>query len=274
MKRLLTLSTLCGAIAALHPSMILAQETDPGEGGEFIESSSTMVIEADGDGINPPAIQVFSSSDGGTNMGMFVATPAMSPMGDAFTLANNEDIQKELELLDDQVEQLNAINKEFSEQISEELKGLREGNMNLENPRRLADLIQELEKKKRARMQEILLPHQFDRLQQISLQQQMKHRGEAATLMSDQIAEQLGITDEQKERMKERSEEIKKDLAEKIEQLKLEARDELLQELTREQRKKLEELTGPAYEIKPVDMSERIRKARERRSQSQQKQDQ
>ncbi len=94
------------------------------------------------------------------------------------------------------------------------------------------------------------LVHQLDRLKQISFQRNEKNQGISSVLLSKAIAEQLGIDDEQKDRLKKRAEELKKQFDDKVAALKADMRKELLQELTPEQREKIDEMTGDKYEFK------------------------
>lgn len=111
----------------------------------------------------------------------------------------------------------------------------------------------------------MLLPHQLERLKQVALQIQMKKRGAANTLLSDAVTEELGIDSEQKKRIQERQEELKKELADRMAKLKEEIRDKLLNELTAEQKKKLEEISGDDFDYKPTNINDQIQKRLNRR---------
>lgn len=246
-----------GLFALSIPAVTFAQDetVEP----EPVVESRMIVAAQDSEG-GMPEIQVFSTDAGG-NVGMFMTEGMMVPQ-DVFSLANNTGVQKEIELVDDQLQQIRKINKEFSEKMSEQVKELTSGGMNPEKGAGLSKLIHELNEQKNSKMEGILLPHQFDRLRQISLQVEMKNNGEASTLAGEKIAEELGLTDEQKERLKTRSEEIKKELEEKIARLKEQAQEELLGELTREQRKKLDEMTGTKFEMQTPNLRDRVRQMR------------
>lgn len=248
-----------GLFALMLPVVALGQE-------EILEPvpapvvGSRMIVAAQNSEGGMPEVQVFSTIDGGETA-MFMSDGMM--MGqDIFSLANNLGVQKEIELVDDQMQQIRQINEDFSKKISEQVKELTSGGMNPEKGKDLSKLIKELNEQKKSAMESVLLPHQFDRLRQISLQQQMKYQGEASTLADEKIAEALGLTDEQKERLKTRAEEIKKEMEEKISRLKEKAKEDLLGELTRDQRKKLEEMTGAAFEMQTPNFRDRVRQMR------------
>lgn len=221
-------------------------------------NKSMIFATANGDGTTGE-IQVFSAS--GTDVPMAFSFGG-GPMSDAFSLANNPDVQKEIELLDDQQKQLNAINEDFSKRIQEEMGSLVNGNVSPERGREIGELIKKLNEEKRQKMEGVLLPHQFTRLRQIAFQQQMKYQGDANAIMSEKVAEELGITEDQKKKLSARADELKKELEEKIARLKEETRESLMEELTSEQREKLKEMMGGAFELKTPEFGQRIRRPR------------
>jgi hypothetical protein len=208
----------------------------------------------------PGEVQFFSTS--GMEGPMAFSVGGMGPMSDAFSLANNPDVQKEIELLDDQLKQLNSINADFSKRIQEEMGNLVNGDISPDRGREIGELIKKLNQEKQTKMEGVLLPHQFARLRQIAFQQQMKFQGDANAIMSDKVAQELGLTEEQKKKLAARAEELKKELEEKIAKLKQETRESLLGELTGEQREKLKEMMGGAFDLKTPEFGERIRRTR------------
>ncbi len=261
-----TLSILFACVFVLP---CVAQETEPQEGASGSEqvTQSQMVIRAEDDGSGTPQVFAFSTTGDGAGMGemVFMGDSSMIGTPDIFSLANNASVQGEIELVDEQMQQIRDINAEFGKKIQEQISEMRLGNMNPDRGRDLSDLIQRLNAEKQQRMQQVLLPHQFDRLRQIALQTRMKRTGEATTLSSGEVAEALGISAEQQEKIKARAEELKKEMEEKIARIKQEAREELLDELTGEQRRKLEEMMGDSFELKTPSMQDRIRRIRQRR---------
>ncbi len=250
--------TLMGLLAG--GSFAAAQDQDQSQPRELSEQRMIIAASDEGDGV--AEIQVFSSSG---SEGIFVGD-GMFPAPDVFSLANNQSVQQEIELVDEQLQQIRKINQEFSEKISEHVR-LGDGNMNPDRGRELSLLIKELNEQKKAKMEGVLLPHQFDRLRQIALQTQLQRSGEAATLGSQQVASALGITDEQKQRIEQRASELKKDMDEKIARMKEQARETLLNELTREQREKLKAMMGESFQLKTPDFRDRINRFRKARQQ-------
>lgn len=257
----LRLNRFCLATAAMIamsiPAMTVGQE-EIVEPAPVIESQMIVASRNSEDGM--PEIQFFSAGDGVA--GEMVFTGGMMHSQDIFSLANIAGVQKEIELVDDQMNQIREINQEFSQKISERVKELTSGGLKPERGGELGNLIKELNEQKNARMEGVLLPHQFDRLRQISLQMQMKNNGEASTLADEKIAAELGLTDEQKELLKARSEEIKKELEDKIAKLKEKAKEDLLGVLTRDQRQKLDEMTGAKFDLPTPNFRDRVRQMR------------
>ena len=76
----------------------------------------------------------------------------------------------------------------------------------------------------------------------------MRRQGTGGALANEALAEALGITPEQQERLRAKQEEVAKDVQKKIAEIHREAREELLSVLTPTQRKKLEEMLGEPFE--------------------------
>ena len=231
---------------------------DESGAGPIVISSSRMAFAGDGEG-GESTFEVFTGGD--MMMGDFMSGGNIDPL----SLLNNKDVREELELVGDQLEKYQQAQKDLQDQIREKTKALTSGEIDPASMGMIAKEIGEMQKAGQKQMQAMLLPHQLERLKQVALQMQMQKRGAAKTLLSDQIAEELGIDDAQKKRIEERQKELKKELAERMEKLKLEIREKLLAELTSEQKSKLEKLSGDKFDYKPTSMKERIQKRLEGR---------
>ncbi len=252
-------------------SWLPAQE----ETGETVESEGAVrnveMAVIDGDGLGAPMI--FSTVTESTGDGMpamrINALPAMSFMGtngsgitmgspDPFSLLSDPSVQKDLELVGDQLKQLQDLQKDFSLQMKEQIGDLSKGGINPDRFKGLGELVKRLREQQQNQMQELLLPHQIDRLKQVALQRHMDRAGAAGALASEKVAKELGITEEQIERLKKREEEIKEELAKRIVKMREEARNELLQELTPQQREQLKQMTGEKFKSVPNDWQEQF----------------
>lgn len=242
MKILNLIAVVCALFAAPTYAQIIEMSTDIVEdNGEQMQMMSFST--SDGfDMASGPSIMLASPGlDGGFSFGT-----------DQFSLLNNSDVQSELNLVDEQVERLNDVRKEFRDQINEVTSQLRgeNGNLNLtpEMIEKLRQVTEEVREKKREEIEGLLLPEQIERLKQLALQRNMKQRGTANALGSEEVAEALGLDEKQIEALREKSKELAERVQKEIEAAKEKAREELLGELTDEQREKLSELLGEEFE--------------------------
>lgn len=247
MKKTLALALL--ASFAVSNSNLAAQDV--------VESKQEIVVEANQesggiimmrseDGENSD-VQVMSFDSSAT----MPAGPFMPGMfgGDSFDLLNHPGVQKDLELIDDQLDRIKEINKDFGNKISEKIKMMRgeNGSIQIDGAASIGALIQDLKAQQKAEIEGLLLPQQQARLKQVKLQMQMQNRGTANTL--DQLAKELNITGDQKKRIKARQKELKKEFEEKLAKLKEDSRKALLDELTDQQKTKFKEMVGEQYKF-------------------------
>ena len=183
---------------------------------------------------------------------------------DSFSMLSNPSVQKDLELVEDQIKQIQDIQREFGQRIKEQLKGGISGD----KAKQLGEIIRQLKDEQKEQINGILLKHQQDRLQQVALQTQLKNSGTANALGSKNFADALGLTDDQVKRLKERATELKKAMDEKIARMKEEMKAELLEELTAEQQSKLKDMLGDEYKSNSEDWNSSIRNRIRRRGNS------
>lgn len=181
--------------------------------------------------------------------------------GDSFSMLNNPSVQKDLQLVDEQLKQIKDINREFGEKIKQQVGDFKDGNGNfsMQHGAGLGQLIQDLKQQQQEQIQNILLPNQQQRLEQVARQMKLKHLGTAQTLTSHLVKE-LGLTAEQQARIESRAKELQQEIATKMAELKDRAKEDLLGELTREQREKLDELVGDEFVEKEEDALPGVRR--------------
>jgi len=198
-------------------------------------------------------------------MGGFGASPAMM-WGQ---LLRVEKVQKELELVSEQKDKLKEIAEKAAARMRDSgavFSKLRDAS---EEERKAA--ITEYGNKARAQaeqlkkdLEEVLLPHQIERLKQIALQIQGLR-----ALQDKEVQDTLGITEEQKEKMKSlndgmmekfrgmmgrRGDESERQAQrEKMQELRKEYESKTLDVLTADQKEKFEKMKGPKFDL---DMSE------------------
>ncbi len=233
------------------PLIIQATE-DLGNGSR----SSMRIMSADG----PMAMSFMGDNGAFFSMG--------GPMsgGDDFSMLQNASVQKDLELVDDQMKMIRDIQKQFGQKIKESIGDISKGGFDPARAKDLTTVIKKLKEEQKEQINKILLPHQQDRLKQVGLQMQMQNRGTAGALSSDRVAEALGITDEQKANLKKREQELKKELEEKIAEFKEEMKASLMKELNAKQRAQLKEMMGDKFKAEASDWRKQMQERMQRRS--------
>lgn len=165
-------------------------------------------------------------------------------------LLRRDDVQKDLELSEEQIELIEEMSGERGRGGGIDRDALRaelEGLSDEERSERLREMRDERTADAQKKIEEILLPHQVERLAQISAQ--FSAQGGSRSLTGGSLAEKLGITDEQKEKIREKSEELQKELNEKIAKLRQQMQEELLNELTPDQQAQYKEMMGEAFKF-------------------------
>ncbi len=174
----------------------------------------------------------------------------------ALGLLANEKVQKELELVDDQIEVIQSLQQEQRASMQEMFSGMRDRFRDMDPSEResvMGEIREEMQKSNKefeGKAYEELLPHQVDRLKQLIFQAQSRRGGGiAGGQMSESLVEELGITDDQLEKMKEMAEKVREDLAKKMAKLRSQAEEEILSVLDPAQREKYKSLVGDTFEF-------------------------
>lgn len=160
-------------------------------------------------------------------------------------------VEADLQLLPEQREELQsklqkirekfrAKREEIAKEITPELSEREREKLNQE----IAELEPELRDEIKLAIEDVLLPFQKQRLEQIVAQSKLNNNGSGA-LMSEEFARLLKLTDEQKKQLEKKQQEIQKKLQEEIRDLHRKRQKELVEAvLTKEQLAKLKELIG------------------------------
>jgi len=99
------------------------------------------------------------------------------------------------------------------------------------------------------RIEATLLPHQWERLQEIRVQARISRYGLSVALADNSLARVLELSDEQKQKLPRVAQERARKLDEEIAELRRKARREILKEvLTKEQIKEFDDLLGEQFE--------------------------
>ena len=179
-------------------------------------------------------------------------------------LLQSEQVQKELELVDDQKAKLKELGDKTMAKMREAF-GDREALRKLSDEERKTRFAEAGKKmiamadETKKEVENILLPHQLDRLKQIALQVQG-----VAALQNKEVQEALGITSEQLEKMKslrdaamEKGRTMMEDLRDatdqerraKFQEFRKQIEGDVLGVLTDEQKQKFDKLKGEKFEL-------------------------
>jgi Spy/CpxP family protein refolding chaperone len=254
-------------MAACGFATTAAQEKPTGEPApEPTLKASAVIMSASSDG-SPMEIQAIDLSGGGP-MPSINLSPMMMGKGMTFSMGmstgggiqqnsvnwlDDEDVLKELEVVEEQRERLRQLRDEVQNRRQEFGKTVRDlpSDKRIDFIREFSDL---LNANIDGKIKEILLPHQMKRFDQLRMQTQVRNGGVRA-LENKQIADLLKITDQQREELRRKREEVEENLRKKIEQLRAEAQQEMLSVLTPAQRSQLKDVLGKDYEFKPMPVS-------------------
>ena len=173
--------------------------------------------------------------------------------GGPASVLQDENVKRELGLVEEQIQKIQAINERSQAEVREMFSGLRDLS---EDARRAR--FDELREKMTARnedvqraINEVLLPQQVERLKQITVQNQLRRSGTAEAITEGALATELGLTDADKERIRKAAESAEAKKKKKTEQLREEARQEIIAALSPAQQAKFKQLMGTPIQFSP-----------------------
>ena len=172
----------------------------------------------------------------------------------AIGLINDKNVVAELELVDDQVEALNDLQDEMRNIFRDSFSGMRDKFRDKDADREalmkeVREKIQSEMKNVDSELNEILLPHQVARLEELSFQKQASQSGTMGLLSNSKVKERLGLTDDQIDEVKAKAESVQKDFDAKVAKLREESREEILSVLTTDQQTQIKEMMGDSFEF-------------------------
>jgi Spy/CpxP family protein refolding chaperone len=156
--------------------------------------------------------------------------------GGDLMLLNDENVQKDIELLDNQKEKL----ADLRDRIGEEMRALFQGGAGGDARERIREKMEEFQKE----VDGILLPHQRDRLKQIGVQSRLRYGS-----TSNAVAEALELSDDDKKKLEDKDRELTAEMNKEIAKIREKYRDKLLDVLGPEQKAKWKQLVGNPIEF-------------------------
>ena len=164
-------------------------------------------------------------------------------------LLMNEKVQEELDFVDDQADQVEELQNEFREEMRYMFEDMRDGGGDRQEMfEKMREKMTELNEEFNSKAEELLIDDQLKRLKQLQNQSRMRGGIERA-LENESFRDELGITDEQMEELREKAEEVRDWAAKEYERVREEAQDKVLSVLSKEQRDKIKEMTGDSFDF-------------------------
>ena len=168
-------------------------------------------------------------------------------------LLRNESVMNEIELVDDQKEEIAAIQDELREEMRERMMEMRDVPRE-ERREMFTEMREEMEERQveiQKEIEKVLMPMQIKRLKELEVQRAAGRDGGGTmgVLNNADVLEELGVSDKQRKKLEEKAAELKKKLEEKIKKLRADAEEELLSVLSSEQRKKLRDKVGKTFDF-------------------------
>lgn len=162
-------------------------------------------------------------------------------------------IQKEIELVPDQDQQIKQLQKDMWREMQEQMKDVRglEPDERREQFALLRERMEERQVEYQQKIESVLLPMQVKRLRELQVQSQARRSGDGAVgvLKNAEILKELGIDSEQKQKLEEKAKEVREKLEEKIKEMRAKAEEEILSVLTKEQRTQLRGMIGETFDF-------------------------
>jgi Spy/CpxP family protein refolding chaperone len=160
-----------------------------------------------------------------------------------------EDAQKELEMVKDQIDDIQKLLEGRRERMGEMFSGLRDIEDREERGRKFREIMEKAQAELEKEVGKTLLPHQMKRAKQLAFQLSLRGGAGRALTSGGSLADELGITEAQQEKLRAANEKLQDELRQKIAELQNEAQEELLKALTPKQQAKFKELVGEPFEF-------------------------
>lgn len=163
-------------------------------------------------------------------------------------MLSNSKVRQELEIVDDQYKELQELNAEIQRKAAERIK-----EIDLSDSGNMFSQLQKIRGEAIAEMEDLLLPHQKERLKQLRMQSQLRRKTLVEILTSDPVKTDLEITDEQSDELRDEEKKIQEDLEKEIAKLREKAKNRLLSKLKKKQREEVESMLGETFDFGKED---------------------
>ncbi|GAB5403744.1 MAG: hypothetical protein Aurels2KO_19750 [Aureliella sp.] len=264
MKKLLALTLATATFTNLSPISVAQDTGGEGPGGVQILGIS-MATEGefvpDLQGLAESSVTLAAPGVGG---GMFGRVNP-NDRSDLFSLLSNESVRKELKLTEQQYEGVKAVRKQSQQRLGELIKTSmqksEDGRSIKLGGTSFQTIIAENKKAADAAIEEILLPEQLKRVQQLAYQIDVERTGLGASLVEGRLGKDIGVYDNQKQSLTDLAAAIDAETKKAIAKIKADARKQLLSSLPPEQRKQAEELLGEYFDYEAVTLEQQLQRS-------------
>jgi len=168
-------------------------------------------------------------------------------------LLMNPAVVKELELTKDQQAKIRELGEQIRERMQEQFRGFRDLSPE-EREARFREMREKMEaqvKEIQDQVNQILLPHQVKRLDQIGVQMRARMGGGGLGGLIDdpETVKKLGLSEDQLNKLRQIRDEARERLRTLPQQIQKEAEEKAMQVLTEQQKQMLQDLMGERFEI-------------------------
>ena len=173
----------------------------------------------------------------------------------ALGMLADEDVRNDLEMVEDQYEQLKRVNSDARKRMADQVLQL-----DFSNASNLAQQIKSISQQAQEELNNLLLPHQLKRLQQIQIQNRLRRTSLVDLLTNDPLKTQLDISENQSKTLRLAESEIAAELEKEMARLRAKAHAKLISRLKPVQQKQVKELIGDRFKF-TASTTEKIKRA-------------
>lgn len=211
----------------------------------------------------------------------FLTPPDFNKRENLFKLLQWRSVQDELALTKEQVDAVHRLNDELRQEFAkmdaelsnrsadefpEDKKATGFEKMRTETYRRIrSEMYARMDARFADALEEVLLPHQMNRVMQLSYYAETEYVGLGAALTHGRLGREIGVSESEYAVLRERIHTLDLGTAKKVQSIRMAAHNSVLQELSAEQRRNAEDALGPYFEYKDVAVllsREGLRRAR------------
>jgi len=199
-----------------------------------------------------PAAQPGPGGPGGPGR-FFGPGGPMAGAGGRLMMLMNPAVIKELELTEEQEQKLRQLGEEMREKMRQQFAGMRDLSPE-DREARFREMREKMEaqvKEVQEKVNQILLPHQQKRLDQITFQMRTRMGGGGLGGLIDdpEIVKKIGLTEEQIQKLRQIRDETMEKLRTLPQQIQKEAEEKAMNVLTEQQKQIIKEMTGERFEF-------------------------